>query len=65
MEMNDEGNLERAAGLSFEWYRKMVDEKTGRLVYIYDPRANISFADGSPIRDIASVWDTQPVFEPP
>ena len=43
----------------FEWYREMVNEKTGRLVYIYDPRANSSVMDGSPIRDIASVWDME------
>jgi len=43
----------------FEWYRGMVDEKTGRLVYTYDPKANTSEVDGSPIRDIGSVWDME------
>jgi hypothetical protein len=37
----------------------MVNEKTGRLVYIYDPKANSSVMDGSPVRDIASVWDME------
>ncbi len=43
----------------FEWYRGMVSEKTGRLVYIYDPKAKTVVADTSPIRDIASVWDME------
>ena len=41
------------------WYRGMVTEKTGRLVYVYDPEANTSVLDGSPIRNIASVWDME------
>ncbi len=43
----------------FEWYRGMVSKKTGRLVYIYDPGTSSSEVDGSPIRDIASVWDME------
>lgn len=42
--------------LMFEWYRGMIDERTGRLVTAYDPEADAAIADGSPIRDIASVW---------
>lgn len=41
----------------FEWYRKMVSDETGRLVYTYQPKEDVAVADGSPIRDIASVWD--------
>jgi hypothetical protein len=37
----------------------MGSETTGRLVYTYDPGANTSVMDGSPIRDIASVWDME------
>jgi hypothetical protein len=37
----------------------MIDERTGRLVYAYDPEEDVAVADGSPIRDIASVWDVE------
>jgi hypothetical protein len=37
----------------------MVSETTGRLAYTYDPKANTSVMDGSPIRDIGSVWDME------
>ncbi|RPJ00079.1 MAG: hypothetical protein EHM36_15125, partial [Deltaproteobacteria bacterium] len=47
----------------FEWYRGMVSEKTGRLVYLFDPKANTSVSDGSPIRDIASAWDMEILSE--
>ena len=45
--------------LMFEWYNGMVSKETGRLVYLYDPMTNAFVADGSPIRDIASVWDME------
>lgn len=45
--------------MTFEWYRGMVNERTGRLVYTYDPETNFFDADRSPIRDIASVWDME------
>jgi hypothetical protein len=43
----------------FERYRGMVDEGTGRLVYLYDPEADAAVSDGEAIRDIASVWDVE------
>jgi hypothetical protein len=43
----------------FEWYGGMVSEKTGRLVYLYDPGSNTAVTDSSPIRDIAAVWDME------
>ena len=43
----------------FEWYKGMVSEETGRPVYIYDPETNASATNGSPIRDIAAVWDME------
>jgi hypothetical protein len=39
--------LEERLNHIFEWYRGMVSEKTGRLVYVYDPEANTSVLDGS------------------
>jgi hypothetical protein len=43
----------------FEWYKGMVDEATGRLLYSYDPETGIAIGDGEPIRDIAAVWDVE------
>jgi len=43
--------------LMFEWYKGMVDEGTGRLLYVYDPENDATTGDGEPIRDIAAVWD--------
>ncbi|UXA08315.1 D-glucuronyl C5-epimerase family protein [Mycobacterium sp. SMC-2] len=37
----------------------MVDRRTGRLLYLYDPRSDLAIGDGEPIRDIASVWDVE------
>lgn len=45
--------------LIFDWYRGMVIEKTGRLVYIYHPETNSLVTDGSPIREIAAIWDME------
>ncbi len=43
----------------FDWYKGMVDQRTGRLLYLYDPRSHLAIGDGQPIRDIASVWDIE------
>ncbi|HEU5260858.1 MAG TPA: hypothetical protein VFU41_05465 [Gemmatimonadales bacterium] len=45
--------------LILDWYQGMISERTGRLVYTYDPEADVTIADGSPIRDIASIWDVE------
>jgi hypothetical protein len=51
--------LRQRLELVFDWYRGMIDERTGRLAYTYDPEDDAAIADGSPIRDIASVWDVE------
>lgn len=51
--------LTERLGLSFEWYRGMVWPETGRLVYTYRPEREITIVDGSPIRDIAAIWDVE------
>jgi hypothetical protein len=43
----------------FEWYRGMIDERTGRLLYLHDPETDLAIGDGEPIRDIAAVWDVE------
>jgi hypothetical protein len=43
----------------FEWYKGMVDERTGRLLYLYDPENDVTVGDGEPIRDIAAIWDVE------
>jgi hypothetical protein len=50
--------IERLA-LILEWYKGMIGANTGRLVYVYDPVKDVVIADGSPIRDIASIWDVE------
>lgn len=45
--------------LIFDWYRGMVSGQTGRLAYLYWPDRDAEVSDGSPIRDIASVWDVE------
>jgi hypothetical protein len=45
--------------LMFEWYKGMVDQSTGRLLYLYDPENDVTISDGEPIRDIASIWDVE------
>lgn len=37
----------------------MVDQQTGRLLYLYDPQNDLAIGDGEPIRDIAAVWDVE------
>ena len=45
--------------LIFDWYKGMVDESTGRLLYLYDPEDGTTISDGEPIRDIAAIWDVE------
>jgi hypothetical protein len=45
--------------MMFDWYKGMVDEATGRLLYSYDPGTGRAIGDGEPIRDIAAVWDVE------
>jgi len=45
--------------LMFEWFKGMVDESTGRLLYLYDPVNDVTIGDGEPIRDIAAIWDVE------
>lgn len=53
------GTLVARLELMFEWYKGMVDERTGRLLYSYDPGTDVAIGDGEPIRDIAAVWDVE------
>jgi hypothetical protein len=53
------GILVERLELMFEWYKGMVDENTGRLLYLYDPERGAATGDGEPIRDIAAVWDVE------
>jgi poly-gamma-glutamate synthesis protein (capsule biosynthesis protein) len=46
-------------GFMLDWYGGMITERTGRLAYTYDPETDVATADGSPIRDIASIWDVE------
>ncbi len=55
------GNLVERLRLMFEWYKGMVDENTGRLLYLYDPENDETIGDGEPIRDIATIWDVEVV----
>ncbi len=32
--------------LMFDWYKGMVDESTGRLLYLYDPENDVTIGDG-------------------
>jgi hypothetical protein len=43
----------------FARYKGMVDEHTGRLLYLYDPESETATGNGEPIRDIAAVWDVE------
>jgi hypothetical protein len=53
------GMLRDRLQLMFEWYKGMVDESTGRLLYLYDPENDVTIGDGEPIRDIAAIWDVE------
>jgi len=45
--------------LMFDWYKGMVDENTGRLLYLYDPENDVTIGDGELIRDIAAIWEVE------
>ncbi len=45
--------------LMFDWFNGMVDARTGRLLYLYDPENDVTIGDGEPIRDIAAIWDVE------
>ena len=45
--------------LMFDWYKGMVDESTGHLLYLYDPVSGVTIGNGEPIRDIAAIWDVE------
>jgi hypothetical protein len=53
------GTLVDRLELMFDWYRGMIDEATGRLLYSYHPETGLAIGDGEPIRDIAAVWDVE------
>ena len=53
------GMLVERLRLMFDWYKGMVDESTGRLLYLYDPENEVAIGDGEPIRDIAAIWDVE------
>lgn len=53
------GLLVDRLALMFDWYKGMVDQHTGRLLYLYDPQHDRAIGDGEPIRDIAAVWDVE------
>ena len=57
--MKSAGMLGDRLRLMFEWYKGMVDEHTGRLLYLYDPEHDVTIGDGEPIRDIAAIWDVE------
>jgi hypothetical protein len=41
--------------LVFEWYKGMIDESTGRLLYLYDLENDVTIGDGEPVRDIEAI----------
>jgi len=45
--------------LIFDWYKGMVDKRTSRLLYLYDPKNGSTVGDGELIRDIGSIWDVE------
>ena len=47
----DDG-VNAGADQMFDWYKGMVDESTGHLLYLYDPESDITVADGDLIRDM-------------
>ena len=53
------GTLVDRLELMFDWYKGMVDQHTGRLLYLYHPQNDLVIGDGEPIRDIAAVWDVE------
>jgi hypothetical protein len=59
--LNDKpaGMLGHRLQLIFDWYKGMVDGRTGRLLYLYHPENDTVVGDGEPIRDIAAIWDVE------
>ena len=55
----DKAEVAKRLHLIFDWYRGMIDEKTGRLIYIYEPDEDLAIRDRSPIRDLGSMWDIE------
>jgi hypothetical protein len=53
------GMLGERLRLIFDWYKGMVDKRTGRLLYLYDPQNGSTVGDGELIRDIGSIWDVE------
>jgi hypothetical protein len=53
------GTLVDRLELMFDWYKGMVDQHTGRLLYVYDPENDFATGDGEQIRDITAVWDME------
>lgn len=53
------GTLVDRLELMFDWYKGMIDQATGRLLYSYEPETGLAIGDGEPIRDIAAVWDAE------
>lgn len=51
--------LRQRLDLVQRWYRGMVNADTGLLEYMYLPETDTFVREQSPIRDIASVWDTE------
>jgi hypothetical protein len=45
--------------LMFDWYKGMVDKRTGRLLYLYDPGNGSTVGDGELIRDIGAIWHVE------
>jgi hypothetical protein len=51
--------LRQRLHLTFNWYRRMVNPKSGMLEYLYIPQTDQFVRENCPIRDIASVWDAE------
>ena len=51
--------LRQRLHLIFNWYQRMVNPKSGMLEYLYIPQTDQFVRENCPIRDIASVWDTE------
>jgi len=42
-----------------DWYNNMVDPKTKKLIYEYNPTSGTVSTEKCPIRDIGAVWDVE------
>ncbi len=58
-ELKRAGTLADRLELMLDWYKGMVNEHTGRLLYLYEPQHELAISDGESIRDIAAVWDAE------